>query len=742
MTLRSTLRLLCLAGVATCLGAGHAAAETLAFSPAPEEERTYHTEISVRSGEGEESFSDTTYISALTRFRVTDLGSDEISLRIFPDWFAVQSAGAVYNSALGDAWGEVAPLMQNGLDATVERDTGRLGEVQAHGDTDLPQDVVQQMQSHLRHPGAPTAIAVEEGWETVTDLEGIPDITLTVTEVSDASVHVSYLADHEGLKLSGLAVIERDTGWVERQVMTIARRFEMSDGEFASSRQTIAIAPLGSDRPVHADWAREPERWNEMRTSDPAPLEPRPDEAEIFADAKGTAEAFDRGLGLALPLDIEVGENAGRFELGPLRAFEGERDLGIDFIADAPLVIPAFEGDAAFRATTLARLTGLGDAQTALDAATALRGEMRWFPTEPFVLTLRPDADGRAEVSQDGVTATLAPSEDGYSLEISGRPHDRFALSFPGGSGVQGKIYAGDRGPDWLSPSESQARLLAASDPAALHIALRADEVPQTIALRVDRFSQDPAAVRQVVFQTERGARLDPDREPTPLPLFRDGPPPTFDTTAPDGLERAALRFRLSALQAPYCDMTLEDAEPLAGHELAFVVRPHDSLDGSQIFELRTDDRRRGHFYGQGDETAVLACSARVTWQPAEIALDAERPWLIDRDALGLEGTATVADLTDRWRFVDSEGTPLTLVAPEGGAASRDATLAETTFDDGTLRVTGRPVRIERATLTEEDVTRRFDVTFPDLPAPYTGPSDSDSDSDSDRTDDTEEDAQ
>ena len=72
----------------------------------------------------------------------------------------------------------------------------------------------------------------------------------------------------------------------------------------------------------------------------------------------------------------------------------------------------------------------------------------------------------------------------------------------------------------------------------------------------------------------------------------------------------------------------------------------------------------------------------------------------------------------DQLRFVDKEGDALTLASPGGGWLSIEDTVGQVTFPDGTLHVAGTPTAILRATPDSEPVTRRFTVTFPDLPVP------------------------
>mgnify|MGYP004141723627 CR=1 FL=1 len=50
---------------------------------------------------------------------------------------------------------------------------------------------------------------------------------------------------------------------------------------------------------------------------------------------------------------------------------------------------------------------------------------------------------------------------DAFVLTLFGKEDDVFSWALPEGSNAQGKIYARDRGPDWLTPVESLARRAA-----------------------------------------------------------------------------------------------------------------------------------------------------------------------------------------------------------------------------------------------------------------------------------------
>lgn len=705
---------------------GMASAETVTFHPPEGSERTYHLELSFRSGNQDDPgyYFDTRYISALTRLVATGRNADgQLTLDIFPLWTAFDSGSSIFSSALGDMPDDMAQAMRDGFTARFDEENGQLADFAPRGGGEMVGDLISQMREQLHQPVPPVAIEAEEGWSTEASLTGLFDVEITVTEVTPDEVFIRYDGDGEYMKLSGLSVLDRETGWVERSVLTYEATLDFEEGG-DHIRQTIAMAPADYPYALHADFARDKPEWYPVPEAPLSPPEPLPREDQVFAKPFGQARETNEALSLTFGHTAAIGDNIGRFSIHDMRLFDGDRPLDTELVASEPVTLPGYDSDDPFRTFITVRPAGIGDAREDLARVTELRADIDWFQATPFTMTLRPDADGNATVTRDGATATLRPVEDGYELLLSGEPSDYFMWSFPEGSNIEGRIYAGDRGASWLTPSESLARRVAARNHSALRIALKTDTVPEEIGVRVNRTADEPAATRQVIFLTERGERLNPDSEPKKQPLFREGAPVALGDIAPEGVEQAALRFRLPVLQADHCNARLAEPAPLSGHALNFTVNTPDGsgYQGTRFLELQTEDGIRSHFYDHGTVEAVLDCDATVIWQDAGIPLDQDRPWQIDPEPLDLDPQMTIAAFNDRFRIVDSDGAALTFVSPDNGRLWMDDTLADALFDGGYLRAAGRPARILRAVADEQPVTRRFSVTFPELPAPIPAP--------------------
>ncbi|AJY47800.1 hypothetical protein [Martelella endophytica] len=696
---------------------GVAEAETITFDPAVGSERTYHLEISMHSGfTDSDGFYDNSFVSALTRFSVSGRDDDgAISMDVFPLWFAYDEGSRVTSTAYGDAPDDLAALMREGFTARIDPDHHVLEDFAPRGDADMPAAMLAQMRDQLGQPVPPVEIEVEKGWTTTATLPGVADVEITVSAVTPEAVYLRYEGASKDARLSGVSVLARDTGWVERSVMTYDMRIRPGADDERFLRQTVAMADADSPFPLYTHAFRGKPEWHDMPTYPFASITPPPEPDMIFTGEPGEADKHGRTYTLSFTHSAAAGSNIGRFTVDDLRLFDGDTELPTQFIANMPVTVP--ESGGRFRTVSQVRPIGLGDVRDDLENATELRARVDWYPSEPFTLTLNPDADGNASATRNGASAQLRPTDDGYELLLSGKTWDFFGLSFPEGSAVKGQVYAADSGADWLTPEESQARRLALPDYSAIRVALRAGSIPEKIEIRVGRHAEKPAATREVVFRTKRGKRLDPDTEPETWALYPDGEPPALDTTMPESLDVAALRFRLATTQAKHCKAGLDAPAQLSGHDLVF-ERQADGKTGTTTFRLQTDDGIRTHFYGHEPVTALLECDTALEWDDATQTLDPERPWLIDPASLGAETTMTIAAFNHRFRIVDADGTALALVSPGETPLTSEDTLASALFEDGHIRAAGRPERILEAHTTPDAATRRFDIRFPELPEP------------------------
>ncbi|RCK43079.1 hypothetical protein TH25_22295 [Thalassospira profundimaris] len=698
---------------------GMAQAETIVFNPPAGSERTYHFEVSMSSGIVKpDGYVDHESFSTLTRFKVAGReGDNRVSLETFPLYFSYSDGPRTVSSALGDFPDDLAKLMREGFVVSLDTESHQITSFAPRGDGEMPGAMRNMISNQLAQPMTPVAITVEENWHTTGKMSGIDNVDITVSKVTPDKVYIRYEGHADDLKMSGLSVVARKTGWVESAVLTVENRSPRGKDKERFLRQTIVMTTAESPYPLPDARFKRDQKWSDMKTGPLPSILAQPDPDLVFPDAPGTVDKYNDILVAEFDHDVGGGFHIGRFAVHDLQLFDQKTALDTAFIADYPGTYAV--SDNVSRTMFQARPIGIGDARDNLRKATEMRAKVDWFPASPFTMTLHPNKDGTAHVAQNGASVRLTPTDDGYELLASGKPWDYFAFSFPEGSKVKARFYADDRGPDWLSSEESLARRLAQPNYSAVRIPLKTDKVPAKIDIRVFRYTEDPKVSKEVVFLTKRGARLDPEIEPKLQPLFAEGAPPALGDVTPDGLDLASLRFSLATEQAQYCRAALEKPASLARHDLVFKKTQPDSQPGVTVWEMQTDDGIRQHFYGHDPVTVVLNCDAKIEWQETAVKPDPERPWQIDLEALGTASSMTIAEFNRRFRIVDADGTALALVSPGEAPLSPTDTLASALFEDGHIRAAGRPARILKAVEKDQQVSRRIEARFPDLPEPW-----------------------
>ncbi|TQS72963.1 hypothetical protein ERN12_04065 [Rhodobacteraceae bacterium] len=694
--------------------ASAASAETVIFDPQPGEARTWRAEMSVRpgrKGEPPEYSYATQRISSLTRMQVVD---DE-TLHILPLWFQTAVAGEIYGTQkpLPD---HMRQAMAEGFDATLT--AGLITEVTPHGNADVPQELLTGLSQQFGAVLPPARLEAKEGWSTtIAEFSGVPDVTITVTHVTDDSVFLRYSGDDPSFRIAGLGVLDRQEGWLRRVVMTTDQ--QSADG--TTLRSTLAMAPQDYPFALHADYTFDTPDWETMPDSFPA-IEPLPTEADIFPHERGRVRMEDDLLSLDFTHLHDIMANTGRLVVRAPHVFRGDHPMDMPMLATPAITLPNYheqDGDPLFTSTLLIPTEQKQVLPDVLEA-TDIRAQVAWYPATPFTMTLTPDDTGHAEVTKNGATATLSPTDEGFDLVLSGQQADRFMWAVDAKTDAGSMIYGADRGPDWLTPAESLARRIASPDYSGIRVAIRTEASAPSFSVRVNRHADTPAATREMTFLTDNGRRTDPDRAPDKVLLFKGDPPPRLKDVRPEGLDVAALQFRMGTLQAARCSAAF--ALPQTDAVFAEATPNPDGYGGTRLLQMQTPDGTRTHFYERGTQDVTLTCDATVTWEEADVQPDADRPWQFDVEALDISPELTYAQLMDQMRFVDAHGDALALVTPNGRGLALSDRINWAIFPDGTLRVAGKPARILRAVSRPDPYTRNFTVTFPDLPVPEEAP--------------------
>lgn len=364
-------------------------------------------------------------------------------------------------------------------------------------------------------PAFPVTVQAEDGWSsTLSQLGSYRNVQVRVTAVTEAQVRVAFSGGvgpetapdandprpwrARGHRIAGLAVLDRKNGWVIRQVVTRETTLTV-DGKKLPSRRTTVLTPL-----IHGEdsFAPQDSRWPRDIAEVMAPAELPPATEEQMFGGEATFEFFGAPVILAIPTEIESFVQAGRMTFDDLRLFDAAGDP-VDIRTHIGMVYaqPDFGYPDSLRSAALVTPNQIGPVM--LDQQLSrITAEVAWYPPTTQVFDMVADTDGRASISSDGVRADLRPGDvpDTYVLRYSGQRDDLITWSAPDEISGQAALYAHDRGPDWLSPAESQVRMFAADHPEGQTLILHTETAPHTIRLRVDRPVEQPQMRKEVTF--------------------------------------------------------------------------------------------------------------------------------------------------------------------------------------------------------------------------------------------------
>ncbi|MBB5320189.1 hypothetical protein [Marinobacter oulmenensis] len=702
---------------------GCSPSETTTFDPKAGSHRDYRLETTTRHGLANRplDYEEQTVESSLTRIEVTGNPEEPGSLKVYPLWYNIHDSDNHQSSSVEmRSSTSVKKVMKQGLSSQLNSVGGLGGLTYSEPQNDL-QDSLNDFQLKRVNPAVPGEIKAEKGWQKTIQLyPWLPPLTLTVTQVTNDEIYAHLDGGDERSRIAGLSVYERETGWLKRQAIT----YEIQGkGTSSLERVTSVLTTRQTPYPIDSDEYSHGHEWSGFPSRDLSDIGPMPDEEDVFGEPFGTARAGTPNIMLELAMPTVEPGNGGRITLDNVELFDDEGRVETEFLPEWLFLMPNWRTDkGSMLSATFFAIKGNFDhaVEKGINKAEA---QVSWFPSTPFVMELKPDTHGKATASENGATAKFKPLEKTgeYELLISANALDRVRISFPENEDITGKTYARDQGPDWLTPSESRARSIAAKDYKAWRIVLRADSAPGLIQIRVNRHDKEPKATRSVSFLTPRGQRLDPDVEPQTKPLFEKSSPLPVEKVQPEGLKKAAFRLQLPTRQARHCSLTLANDQQLAGHGFDASLKARNGWDytGTQTLQLQTDDGIRTHFYGLGQQEILLSCDARIVWEETKAKPAPEKPWIIDPAELGItDMTVSLAQFYNQWRFISEDGKALRLSSPEDGYTNGKTPLLEVVYPDDTLRVSGKPVKFLKSEVKTEKLQRRFEVTFPDLPTP------------------------
>lgn len=700
------------------------------FAPKAGEKRDYRTaqtvEITTDKGR-DEQFSSKNY----STIEVTEIKGDTVKLHIKPGRIEASMGTYDFRSSVPDEMPQaMLDAQAAGIDMTINLETGKLLEVDASGESLKQQlkqilgDKVDNLFEQAGQPNLPIAITPEKDWQTQGTLSGVPDVSLSVTKVDDSRVWVTYQGGTEGHRLAGLAILDRKTGWLEKQVQT-SELEQTVKGKTIHIRGTQVTALVRDNEEnyipdIHAKWAN---HWIDLEGGkSPDEIVTITDPKNIFFEPNGLLTKDDDTLSLSLNHAAAKKVRVGDIEIFAARAF----DFAGNEI-DTPMhTTPTYTRHLAQdnRQTTEAdlQLTSSGVLTDTIEQIAKVTAKVAWYPDETFTLRLALDDKLTAHYAKNGVEIDFKPTEqdDIYEVSFNGRPRDSLVTRLGEGQPYQVQFRANPAAPKWLDAQESNLRYIASPDPEAHRVLIKTDTPPSHVDVVVLRSASEAEVVREVTFLSERAQRFDPNVQPQTRYLFdSDQPANPIPAVKPQGVERGQVIFPLGAEQANTCQASLSPEAQEAGRSLVFArSQTPENFTHPVALKLQTEDGVREYFYQLGERDIRLHCDTTRTWQPANIALNEKTPWVIPLASLNKDKRlSTVGDLLSQYRFLDEKKRILSLTTlKENAELAPQTPLDDVTFPDGSLRIAGALASVQVISVTPTPIDQSFSVTFPELP--------------------------
>lgn len=700
------------------------------FSPAEGDSRHYSIrqsiEIAPEDGPSE-LFTSSTY----STFKVTAIKNQKVLLEVLPGRMDGTLAGRKFSTAKPERGTTGLLNIQPGkISMSIDQNSGALVDITSDTQsmkqqlTTILGNELEELFNQVSQPNFGVPVTAQSQWSVSTNLKGVPNVDVKVTRVTEKQIWVEYAGGSAGHRLAGVAQLERDSGWVKKQVLTMQVEQEFKNQRLAI-RRTEIMSQVSDGAYAYVPhlskgWA---DRWIDTQgrgTSEQ--IENIEDKAQIFTGKPGTLEKDGKELLLEIKHKGSKQEKPGKIAIREAKAFD---------LAGNPIVTPmhtssSFSYDTADNQQKVTQsnliLTAGADLSETMQQIGKVEAKVAWFPDRSFEFSIQLDEAQPVHYEDNGVKITFRPQSEKnvYALAFEGQPGDGMMAFFPRGQKYQVQYRGNPMGPDWLTAEESYQRFEASSNPDAYTMLIKTKTLPAELNLRIQRHSQTPEETRTVTFYSDEALRTAPEIEPETEYLYETKVASLSSTNIkPEGINQGQVFFVLGAAQLESCSASLKPEAFEEGTALVFNRKTTTSSftrPGRLILE--TEDGIRRYFYGLGEREVKLQCRKTVSWTPTDITLNDSSPWVVSLAMLPeAEKMKTVGELLARYRFIDNSGRALSLVRPTSNKAIRpDTPLEEVAFSNKTLRVAGVPVAIYSATSLEKPVEQRFVVNFPNLP--------------------------
>lgn len=716
----------------------------VAFTPSKGDKQTYQvkTDTYVSISDMPSSTPDMTTLN-LVRIQVASVDKDSIRFTLHHDYneFTMgRQRMASDESPNSDK--EWRAMMESGFSYAVDKKTGAVKDfsgldksqwqsfIKRHGE-EYTRRLQRNSISGVVFEKIPTKLGTKV---TLPEFYGHPSV-LTVEAVSDDSitVRINDTGADKSVSFSGLAIIERENGWLKTLSMMTKQAFERYGQkgtmitEITLAVPSIALSEVQrySPSPVVNDRAgnNEPEFFDfDSRTYPPVTVKP------LIDNGVGVFGNNDHHLKLAYGSAIHDGENYGRYTLDKVEAVDSQgKSLPVKFwVTDSSIY--SKEGGVMVSSFEV-RPLGWHFAES-LASTAGFKGELTYHPVDIVSknITWQPDKSQQVKVGK--LTVSIVPLSDTPNhYLVFANAKDGYLT--PDIRGIWGKIA--------LFPSKTRMTQLLEQTGQTLppdllnSYELILDGYSPTVTLFSMEKQPQQSVTKTVKFVGPEAYIKDPANPPLEQNVVRGAEedasttPFSIETLTPEVHQRNGLSLTIPVEWLSLCKLSITDGFLVNGHELKWLNANQfkgywsKSVDTAAIQKLylSTDDGVRQYFYG-GSVTSDIQCHGKPVRQRFIPAVVADKPWLVDIKPLGPDvAEMPINQFVQNYYFLNSANEALSVfdsekMQPVENTSSK--TVRQFLTADGQLRLSG--IVVSGMKITSEPFTyhRQWHHSFPPLP--------------------------
>lgn len=735
-------------------------ADTVSFKPEKGDEYHYrvygNTVIDIDSSRGSEGI--TVSNDMLLGYKVVGVG-DVVSFDISIDALKINGGGTRITNLNADREPAFRALMSQGFavdvrlsDNKVTRFTAKNEKVWQAMLQDRGEQLQQELHKMMQTPGVSMSFPAKVGHSfKLAGYFNVPEMTLTVNEVTEQHVLLQVEATETDTRLFGYIRLHRDNGWIDR--MAVLTEMPFDDGySNGKARSVVLMIPQKqysgdlsnldyySEEPYEYTWPEDfPSDWLERANR-------KPTEGAIFSQDTGvfSTEFYEEeALRLRYPHQMMPLLAEGALELTELRFLDIEgKPLPIETAPYFSFLASWFNDE--YQSITPLNLKGWDMTTEQLARLDSIEAEAVYHYAQLKPVSLPVQATESSVLQYQDISARLEPlsgEKNTFFLTLtSGQTRwFSFYMGLPAGTMVQ---MLPEHHSDQVAMSVKEARLLSLgkhSGPVS-HFKLIFKEIPTDITLYVNeqtgeisskgklRFINEQAYATEdyvmplqdeFLYQEDQFSQLTSEQDVESLSL-KDMPLPQPDNHA--------LTLTLSAEQAALCELTVVEAPDVNGHTLRWqqvadnYYYSSDIKPKQQRWQLTSEDGIRQYFYDM-KVTSRLQCDGDPQWT----ALPHNQRgsfWRLDITELDpeLDVSMPLSQFIARYRFLNRNHKALALAylpqQYEGKAVDEQSMqrLQSILIDGRWLKIAGRAVVVEKLQIQGQAISREWTAEFAPLP--------------------------